>query len=111
MLFFDGIEPATTTEYGGTSPYTISPVSRSTIFVDFPMKTPIPRTEPSRIIHPSTTSERAPMKQLSSIIVGPACMGSNTPPIPTPPDRCTFFPIWAQLPTVAHVSTIVPVST
>jgi len=51
------------------------------------MKTPMPSTEPSRTMHPSTTSERAPMKQLSSMIVGPACMGSSTPPIPTPPDR------------------------
>jgi hypothetical protein len=24
-------------------------------------------------------------------------MGSSTPPIPTPPERCTFLPIWAQL--------------
>jgi hypothetical protein len=33
--------------------------------------------------------------------------GSSTPPIPTPPDRCTSAPICAQEPTVAHVSTIV----
>ena len=46
----------------------------------------------------------------SSIIVGVACSGSSTPPIPVPPDRCTFLPIWAQLPTVAQVSTMVPVS-
>ena len=37
--------------------------------------------------------------------------GSNTPPMPTPPLRCTFLPICAHEPTVAHVSTIVPVST
>ena len=30
------------------------------------------------------------MKQLSSMIVGFACIGSSTPPMPTPPDRCTF---------------------
>ncbi len=48
------------------------------------------------------------MKQLSSMIVGPACSGSSTPPMPTPPDRCTFVPICAQEPTVAQVSTIVP---
>ena len=36
-LFFDGIEPETTTEYGGTSPYITSPVSRSTILVDCPI--------------------------------------------------------------------------
>ncbi len=51
------------------------------------------------------------MKQLSSMIVGFACSGSSTPPMPTPPDRCTFLPICAQEPTVAHVSTIVPLST
>ena len=28
--------------------------------------------------------------------------------MPTPPERWTFFPIWAQEPTVAQVSTIVP---
>ena len=46
-----------------------------------------------------------------SMIVGPAWIGSSTPPMPTPPDRCTFLPICAQLPTVAHVSTIVLLST
>ena len=34
------------------------------------MKTPIERTQPSPTITPSTTSERAPMKQLSSMMVG-----------------------------------------
>ena len=57
------------------------------------MKTPMPTTAPSRTMQPSTISDLAPMKQLSSIIVGDACIGSNTPPIPTPPERCTFFPI------------------
>ena len=51
------------------------------------------------------------MKQSSSMIVGAACSGSSTPPMPTPPERCTRLPICAQLPTVAHVSTIVPWST
>jgi hypothetical protein len=51
------------------------------------------------------------MKQLSSMMVGPACIGSSTPPMPTPPLRCTFLPIWAQEPTVAQVSTMVPSST
>ncbi len=32
--FFDGIDPATTTEPAGTSPYITAPVSRSTILVD-----------------------------------------------------------------------------
>ena len=44
-------------------------------------------TEPSPTMTPSTTSERAPMKQLSSMMVGLACTGSNTPPMPTPPLR------------------------
>ncbi len=60
---------------------------------------------------PSTTIQRDPIKALSSMTTGAACRGSKTPPIPTPPLRCTFFPIWAQLPTVAQVSTIVPEST
>ena len=62
-------------------------------------------------MQPSTTSERAPTKQLSSMIVGPACIGSSTPPMPTPPERWTFLPIWAQEPTVTQVSTMVPLST
>ena len=75
------------------------------------MKTPIDSTEPSRTITPSATSERAPMKQLSSMITGPACSGSSTPPMPAPPEMCTFLPICAQEPTVAQVSTMVPSST
>ena len=51
------------------------------------MNTPIEITQPSSTITPSTTSERAPIKQLSPIIVGFACNGSNTPPMPTPPDK------------------------
>ena len=51
------------------------------------------------------------MKQLSSMITGFACTGSSTPPMPTPPERCTFLPICAQEPTVAQVSTIAPSST
>ena len=37
-------------------------------------------------ITPSAISALAPIKQLSSMIVGFACIGSNTPPIPAPPD-------------------------
>jgi hypothetical protein len=65
-------------------------------------------TAPSSTTTPSTTSERAPMKQLSSMMVGLACKGSSTPPMPTPPERCTLRPICAHDPTVAQVSTIVP---
>jgi hypothetical protein len=73
-----------------------------------PMNTPIEMTAPSSTITPSTISERAPMKQLSSMIVGAACSGSSTPPSPAPPDRCTLRPTCAHDPTVAQVSTIVP---
>ena len=72
------------------------------------MNTPIDSTEPSRTITPSATSERAPMKQLSSMITGPACSGSSTPPMPAPPEMWQFLPICAQEPTVAQVSIIVP---
>ena len=48
------------------------------------------------------------MKQSSSMITGPACSGSSTPPMPAPPEMWTLLPICAQLPTVAQVSTIVP---
>ena len=73
--------------------------------------TPIDSTLPRSTMTPSTTSERAPMKQSSSMMVGLACSGSSTPPMPTPPDRWQLRPICAQLPTVAQVSTIVPRST
>src|SRR5271165_4628997 len=53
------------------------------ILVEAERKTPIDTTEPSPMITPSTTSERAPMKQSSSMTVGLACNGSSTPPIPT----------------------------
>ena len=75
------------------------------------MNTPIDTTEPLPTITPSTISERAPMKQSSSMMVGLACNGSSTPPIPTPPERWTFLPICAQEPTVTQVSTIVLEST
>src|SRR5437016_8132633 len=77
----------------------IWPVSRSTILVLAEMNTPIDSTEPVPTITPSTTSERAPMKQLSSTITGLACNGSSTPPMPTPPDRWQFLPICAHEPT------------
>src|SRR4051812_17183457 len=107
----EGSEPDTTTEPAGTRPYSTSPVSRRYILVLAPMNTPIEITLPSSTITPSTISERAPMKQLSSIMVGLACKGSSTPPMPTPPERCTFLPICAHEPTVTQVSTIVPSST
>ncbi len=55
--------------------------------------------------------QRDPTIASSSTTTGTAFGGSSTPPIPTPPERWTFFPIWAPEPTVAQVSTIVPVST
>ena len=72
------------------------------------MNTPIESTAPVPTITPSATSLRAPMKQLSSITTGPACSGSSTPPMPVPPEICTFLPICAQEPTVAQVSIMVP---
>ena len=44
--------------------------------------TPIDSTAPWRTITPSATSERAPTKQSSSMMVGLACRGSSTPPMP-----------------------------
>src|SRR5439155_16762110 len=60
------------------------------------------------ILTPSVTMQREPRKQPSSTITGRAPGGSRTPPIPTPPARCTLAPICAPEPTVAQVSTIVP---
>ena len=83
----------------------------SIILVDAVKTTFAPRTASLPTRTPSTTIHLDPKNALSSTMTGAACRGSKTPPIPTPPLRWTFFPIWAQLPTVAHVSTIVPSST
>src|SRR5213078_1444301 len=66
-----------------------------------------PRTAPAPTRTPSVRMHREPMNAPSSTITGRAPAGSSTPPIPTPPARCTSAPIWAPDPTVAHVSTIV----
>ena len=65
----------------------------------------------ARRARPSTTMQREPTNAPSSTITGCACGGSSTPPMPTPPERCTFLPICAHEPTVAQVSIIVPSST
>src|SRR5271168_4074388 len=52
-----------------------------------PMNTPMEITAPVSTITPYTISERAPMKQLSSMMVGVACSGSSTPPMRAPPYR------------------------
>ena len=64
-----------------------------------------PRPAPMRT--PSVTMQREPRNAPSSTITGRAFGGSSTPPMPTPPARCTSAPICAHEPTVAHVSTIV----
>src|SRR6202000_3029909 len=72
---------------------------------------PEPSTAPVRTLAPSVTIEREPIMHSSSPPTGAAFAGATPPPIPTPPDKCTFLPIWAHEPTVAQVSTIVPSST
>ena len=67
---------------------------------------PAPSTVPRPTLAPSATMQRLPIRQSSSTITGSAWGGSRTPPIPTPPDRWTLAPIWAQDPTVAQVSTM-----
>ena len=107
---FLGLVPGITTEFSGTSPLISKGLSlvTSIIGVEAVIVTFAPRTAPFLILTPSTIIDREPIKAPSSITTGIAPGGSKTPPIPTPPERCTFFPICAQDPTVAHVSTIVP---
>ena len=51
-------------------------------------------SEDDLIQDPKTPKDEfEPINALSSIITGEACIGSNTPPIPTPPLSCTFLPI------------------
>jgi hypothetical protein len=68
---------------------------------------PAPSTAPWPTRAPSATMQREPINASSPTITGAACGGSSTPPMPTPPDRCTRAPICAHDPTVAHVSTMV----
>ena len=102
-----------TTERAGTRPRSTTgcgPVT-STIGVDAVRTTFAPRTASLSTRTPSTTMQREPIKAPSSMITGLAWGGSSTPPMPTPPAKCTPRPIWAQLPTVAQVSTIEPLPT
>ena len=66
-----------------------------------------PSTAPAPTRTPSVRIAREPMNAPSSTMTGRAPGGSSTPPIPTPPARCTSAPICAPDPTVAQVSTIV----
>ena len=102
--------PGMTTDLAGTLPLSmrVSDPLTSRIGEDPVKVTPAPRTTPCSRCTPSTTIQREPTKQSSSTMTGLACTGSNTPPIPTPPLRCTLRPICAQEPTVAQVSTMVP---
>ena len=104
--------PLTQTDQAGAWPRgSSSPVSASITWVLAVKMVPAPSIAPSPTRAPSTTMLREPMKASSPTTTGTAFGGSSTPPMPTPPDRCTFLPIWAQEPTVAQVSTIVPSST
>ena len=104
-----GRVPGTTTARGGTSPrYSTgsAPVTSMT-GTDAVSETFAESTAPAPTRTPSVTMHLDPRKAPSSTITGVACGGSSTPPIPTPPARCTSAPICAHEPTVAQVSTIV----
>ena len=65
----------------------------SIIFVEAVKQTLAPKTASFSTRTPSTTMHLEPINAPSSIITGAACKGSKTPPIPTPPLKCTFLPI------------------
>ena len=84
QVSFPGREPEL--QQNMQAPYLhISPVFLSITLVDAPINTPIDKTAPV-----STTTllllQILLQKQLSSMITGPACTGSKTPPIPAPPE-------------------------
>src|SRR6266566_4945147 len=107
-----GIVPPTLTDQAGASPRgSSSPVSTSMTCVVGVRMAPAPSMAPRRTRAPPTTMHRDPTIASSSTTTGTALGGSSTPPIPAPPEMWTFLPIWAAEPTVAQVSTIVPVST
>src|ERR1700760_2984946 len=104
-----GRVPGTTTARGGTEPRystgslpVTSMIGTDAVSVTFGAST---ASRPMRT--PSTTMQREPRNAPSSTITGRAPGGSRTPPMPTPPARCTSAPICALEPTVAPVSTIV----
>ena len=79
----------------GTTPlysFGVSPVT-SIIGVEAVNVTFAPMTAPFSTLTPSTIMDLEPMNAPSSIMTGIAEGGSRTPPIPTPPERCTSFPI------------------
>src|SRR5580704_12183492 len=57
---------------------------------------------------PSYTPLLPPTSTSSSMITGSAPTGSSTPPICAAAEMWQFLPIWAQLPTSACESTMVP---
>ena len=88
----------------------ISPLSRSTIFVDGPRNAP--STTP-RLAHDHALGHLGARADEAIVLNngGLACSGSSTPPMPAPPEMCTRLPIWAQEPTIAQVSIIAHSST
>ena len=95
------------THQSGTMPRdSSSPVSASITGIDPVRMQPAPSTTPLPTRAPSATMQREPIMLSSPTMTGAACGGSSTPPMPTPPDRCTRSPICAHEPTVAQVSTI-----
>ena len=102
----------TATHQSGTTPrLSSSPVSASITGIEPVRMAPAPSTTPFPTRAPSATMQRDPIIESSPTIIGAACGGSSTPPMPTPPERCTRSPICAHEPTVAHVSTIVSAPT
>ena len=90
-----GLVPGITTEFSSTIPFTSTgsfPVT-SIIGVEEVSVTFAPITAPFFILTPYTIIDREPINAPSSTTTGIAPAGSRTPPIPTPPERWTFFPI------------------
>ena len=75
-----------------------SPVSASITGIDPVRIAPAPSTTPLPTRAPSATMQREPIIVSSPMITGAACGGSSTPPMPTPPERCTRSPICAHEP-------------
>lgn len=108
---FTRLEPTHTARSGASPRASSLPVSASKTRVLAVRIEPAPSLAPVRTRAPSTIIDREPTNASSSTTTGAAWAGSRTPPMPTPPDRWTFAPTCAQLPTVAHVSTIEPAPT
>jgi len=102
-------DAAMATDHAGTTPRLSStPVSASSTGIEGLSTAPAPKTAPRPMCAPSVTMAREKMMASSSTMTGGGVGRLEHAADAHAPERWTRSPICAQLPTVAHVSTMVP---